>query len=69
MAQATVSTKYQVVIPKAVRTEIGLKAGQVVQIIAKHGVIALVPDQPLHALRGFVKGIKTDRVRDKKDRL
>ncbi|HEY3132521.1 MAG TPA: AbrB/MazE/SpoVT family DNA-binding domain-containing protein [Acidobacteriota bacterium] len=68
MAKSVVSTKYQVVIPKEIRKEIGLKSGQIVQVIAKNGVIALIPEQPLAQLRGFLKGMKTDRVRDKRDR-
>lgn len=68
MAQATVSTKYQVVIPKSVREEVRLASGQVVQVIAKGGVITLVPDRPLEALRGFVEGIATEGYRDESDR-
>lgn len=68
MAQATVSTKYQVVIPKSIREEVQLASGQVVQVIAKGGVITLVPDRPLAELRGFVRGIETEGYRDKTDR-
>jgi AbrB family looped-hinge helix DNA binding protein len=69
VARALVSTKYQVVIPKQVRREVGLKSGQTVQVIAKNGIITLVPDQPLTAMRGFLKGMKKGGVRQKKDRL
>lgn len=68
MAQSVVSTKFQVVIPKDVRRELGLKSGQVVQIISKSGVITLVPDQPLGQMRGYLKGMKAARLREKKDR-
>ena len=68
MARAVVSTKYQVVIPREVRRDIGLKSGQVVQIIAKGGVITMVPDQPLRRMRGYLKGMKTGALREKKDR-
>jgi AbrB family looped-hinge helix DNA binding protein len=68
MAQAVVSPKFQVVIPKAVRREIGLKSGQVVQIISKGGVITMVPDQPLERMRGYLRGMKTSALREKKDR-
>ena len=69
MAQAVVSSKYQVVIPKLIRTEVGLKSGQVVQVIARSGVITLVPDQPIAALRGFLKGMRTTGLREKRERL
>ena len=68
MARAVVSTKYQLVIPKEIRREVGLKCGQVVQIIAKGGVITLLPDQPLKSLRGYLKGMSTNDVREKKNR-
>ena len=68
MAQAVVSTKYQVVIPREIRRDIGLKTGQVVQIIAKGGVITMVPDQPIGRMKGYLKGMKTGKLREKKDR-
>jgi AbrB family looped-hinge helix DNA binding protein len=68
MAQAVVSTKYQVVIPREIRRDIGLKTGQVVQIIAKGGVITMVPDQPISRMRGYLKGMRTGKLREKKER-
>ena len=35
MAHAVVSPKFQVVIPKVIRKEVGLQSGQVLQIISK----------------------------------
>jgi AbrB family looped-hinge helix DNA binding protein len=69
MATATISSKYQVVIPKEIRREVSIRQGQVVQVIAKGGVITLVPDQPLSEIRGLLRGCGTSRVREKKDRL
>lgn len=68
MAEAVVSTKFQVVIPKDIRRDIGLKSGQRVQIIAKGGVITLVPDQPIGKMRGYLKGMKSRALREKRDR-
>jgi len=68
VAKATISTKYQVVIPKEIRREISIECGQVVRVIAKGGVITLVPDRPLADLRGSLKGADTSGVRDKRDR-
>lgn len=68
MAHAVVSPKFQVVIPKLIRRELGLKSGQVVQIVSKGGVITLVPDQPVEGMRGYLKGMKTSALREKKDR-
>ena len=68
MAEAVVSTKFQVVIPKDIRREIGLKSGQVLHVIAKGGIITMVPDQPIRRMRGYVKGMKVRSLREKKDR-
>jgi AbrB family looped-hinge helix DNA binding protein len=69
MAQAVVSTKFQIVIPKEIREQVHLKSGQVMQVLVKNGIITLVPDQPLSSLRGRFKGMRTDHVREKVDRL
>ena len=69
MARTTVSLKFQVVIPKEVRESMGLRVGQERQIVSKGGVITLVPERSLSALRGFAKGIRTDKFREKKDRI
>jgi AbrB family looped-hinge helix DNA binding protein len=68
MAQAVVSTKFQVVIPKEIRRDIGLKSGQRVQIIAKSGVITMVPDQPVGKMKGYLKGMKSRALREKRHR-
>lgn len=69
MATATISSKYQVVIPKEIRSEVPIKSGQVVQVIAKGGVITLIPDRPLSELRGFLRGMATEGFREKADRI
>ena len=69
MARTKVSSKYQVVIPKDVRVRADIRPGQEFQVIAKGGVIALVPERPLSAMRGFVRGIKTSGFREKKERV
>jgi AbrB family looped-hinge helix DNA binding protein len=69
MARTKVSPKYQVVIPKEIRKSAGIRVGQEMQVIAKGGVISLVPDRPISAMRGFVRGIRTSGFREKKDRF
>ena len=69
MPQTVVSSKYQIVIPKEIRNRIDLEKGQILQVIVRNGVITLVPDRPLSELRGFVKGLTSDGLRDKEDRL
>ena len=69
MTQTVVSSKYQIVIPKEVRQKLDLEKGQILQVVARNGVITLVPDRPLAELRGFVKGIDDTGLRDEEDRL
>jgi AbrB family looped-hinge helix DNA binding protein len=69
MPQTVVSSKYQIVIPKEVRSKIDLEKGQVLQVVVRNGVIILIPDRPLAELRGFVKGMEISGLRDKEDRL
>ena len=68
MGRTKVSSKFQVVIPKDVRSTAGIRVGQEFQVIAKGGMIALIPDKPISAMRGFVRGIRTTGFREKKDR-
>lgn len=69
MARTRVSSKYQIVIPKDVRTRADIRPGQEFQVITKGGVVSLVPEKPLSAMRGFVRGVKTTGFREKKDRI
>ncbi len=69
MARTRVSSKYQVVIPKEVRDRHGLKPGLEMQVISKGTSIILVPDRPLSAFRGLLRGMPTAGHREKKDRF
>ncbi len=64
MTTVTVSPKFQVVIPKEIRESMGLVSGQKIQIITYQNRIELIPIKPMKKMRGFLKGIKTDVVRD-----
>jgi AbrB family looped-hinge helix DNA binding protein len=67
MARTTISSKFQVVIPKEIREQHALKVGQVMQVISKGNVITLIPDRPLAAFRGILRGMPTSGYREKKD--
>jgi len=69
MTQVTVSSKYQVVIPKDVRRQVPLRTGQKLAIVVKEGLITLLPDRPLASFRGLLKDMKTGRIREKRDRV
>jgi AbrB family looped-hinge helix DNA binding protein len=69
MSRTKVSSRYQVVIPKDVRESARIQVGQEFQVIAKGGMVALIPDRPIAARRGFVRGMRTTGFREKKDRM
>jgi len=68
MTAVTVSPKFQVVIPKEIRESMGIVSGQKVQILTYRNRIELIPIKPMKKMKGFLKGIDTEVIRDK-DRL
>ena len=68
MDAVTVSPKYQVVIPKAVREKTGIRPGEKLQVVCFDDRIELVRTQPIRGMRGFLKGFDPAFVRDEDDR-
>lgn len=68
MTSVTVSPKYQIVIPKAIREALNIHPGQKIQVINYQNRIELIPVRPISEARGFLKGIDTTIVREP-DRL
>jgi len=68
MKTVVVSSKYQVVIPKEVRENIGLQVGTKLEIITYGNRIELVPVQSMKKLKGMFKGIDTEIHREE-DRI
>ena len=64
MDTLTISPKFQVVIPKAIRELLKLRPGQKVQAIVYDNRIELIPVRPIDQMRGFVQGIDTDVERE-----
>ncbi len=59
METLTISPKFQVVIPKAIRELLKLRPGQKVRAIIYDNRIELIPVRPLKQMRGFLRGIDT----------
>ena len=59
METVTISPKFQVVIPRALRELLRLRPGQKVQVILYRNRIELIPVIPVRKARGFLKGIDT----------
>jgi AbrB family looped-hinge helix DNA binding protein len=64
MNVVTVSPKFQVVIPRAVRESLGIRAGEKVCVMEYDGSIALIPIRPMKKMRGAFKGMDTTVERD-----
>ena len=67
-ASATLSSKFQISIPKAVREAQQWEAGQQFVFIPKDGGVMLVPVPTLEELRGIAKGANPNDYRDRNDR-
>ena len=57
MTKVTISPKFQVVLPKAVRMDLGLKPGMQCQVFNIGGRIQIVPLRSIKELRGICKGM------------
>jgi AbrB family looped-hinge helix DNA binding protein len=60
----TISPKYQVVIPRAVRESMGLAPGQKVHVVEYDGRVEIIPAYPVESYRGSLPGIDTTLVRE-----
>jgi AbrB family looped-hinge helix DNA binding protein len=60
----TVSPKYQIVIPRAVRESLGIKPGQKLDVFEYDGRLEFVPVRHPREMRGFLSGIDTSIERD-----
>ena len=69
MTQVVVSPKYQVVIPKEVREKLSLHKGQKMTVMARGEIIIFMPVAALKHYRGFLKGMNTQGIREKQDRI
>lgn len=65
----TLSSKYQLVVPRAARERLRLQPGIKLTVVAKGGVIVLVPERPMRAFGGVARGTTDRGLRDKTDRL
>jgi AbrB family looped-hinge helix DNA binding protein len=71
METVTVSSKYQIVIPERVRHERGIRPGDKLAVIVKHGVVHLVPVRPFSESKGMFRGARANLsdLRDHRDRV
>jgi AbrB family looped-hinge helix DNA binding protein len=67
-AQAKLSSKFQISIPKEVREAQNWQAGQSFVFLPKGKGVVLIPAPDLAELRGLARGAKATNYRDRNDR-
>ncbi len=67
MYTATVSSKYQVVIPSEVRKQFGIQPGQRIAFIPFKSTLRVVVVPPIEQARGILKGMNTEGYREEDD--
>lgn len=69
VATATLSSKFQISIPKSVREQQHWQAGQEFVFIPKGKGVLVMPVPELEQLAGIAKGARTEDYRDRSDRF
>jgi AbrB family looped-hinge helix DNA binding protein len=63
----TISSKYQIVIPREVRKQFNLRPGQKVLFIPYEKTLRLVIVPSIKEAMGMFKGMNTDNIREEED--
>ena len=69
MDTVTLSSKYQIVIPRAIREKWQVKPGQKVRLIIYGKRLEIVPVRDIKDARGFLKGMSSEIEREEEDRI
>lgn len=67
MNTVTLSSKFQVVIPRAVRERMKLKPGTRFRVVDIGGAVELIPVRPIEEYKGILKGKITDTEIERQD--
>ncbi len=67
MSAATISSKYQIVIPRDIREKFNLKPGQKVEFISYNGSLRLVIVPSVKDAYGMLEGMNIDNIREEED--
>ncbi|MDA8090093.1 MAG: AbrB/MazE/SpoVT family DNA-binding domain-containing protein [Nitrospiraceae bacterium] len=63
--KATISPKYQIVIPRELRESLQLKPGEKLEFLQYGDRIEIIPVKDIKKMRGYLKGIDTTVPREK----
>jgi len=67
MDAVTISSKYQVVIPREIREKFNLKPGQKLLFIPYNKTLRVVIVRPIEEAYGMLAGMNTDDIREEED--
>lgn len=68
MQTATISSKFQISVPKIVREQMHIKPGQQFIFVIKGNCLELIPKRDIKSLRGIFADANTQFMRDREDR-
>jgi len=68
MNTVTLSPKFQVVIPQAIRKALNLKPGEKLRVLCYGDRVEFIPVRSIQEMRGFLRGMDT-RIEREDDRL
>lgn len=69
MDTVTISSKYQIVIPRAICEKWNIKPGQKVRLIIFGNRLEVLPVRDIREARGFLKGMINEIKREEEDRV
>ncbi|HLD83561.1 MAG TPA: AbrB/MazE/SpoVT family DNA-binding domain-containing protein [archaeon] len=69
MNTVKLSSKFQIVIPREIRNDMGLRPGEKMIVIEKGGTIHLVPAGRIKDAKGIARGVSSRNVRDEYERF
>ncbi len=69
MQIATISSKFQISVPKKIREQLHIKPGQQFIFVLKGECLELVPKRDIKEMRGVLTGANTKNIRDKGERV
>ncbi len=64
MNSVTVSPKFQIVIPKEIHDHLHILPGNKLQVFSYNNRIEIVPIKPFKELKGILKGMNTENIRE-----
>jgi AbrB family looped-hinge helix DNA binding protein len=69
MDTVTISSKYQMILPRAIREKWNIKPGQKVRLIVYGDRLEVVKVRDIKEARGFLKGMSSEIEREEEDRV